>query len=200
MDNILTGATEPATQDVSVDNPADTSTTDVSETGAVTGEGNQPGTDPAQATEPAQAIDYSEFTVPDGFEQPDESFIEVARTLGLNQDNAQALVNYYCEQLIPKLQNSAQAQVDKQLSGWEAQSRKEFSKDDLDIANKAFGSLMKEIPELHDVVRDSGMGVHPAFIKAMVLIGKKMSEGSVIGAGQVAKKEKSAAEILFPDI
>lgn len=200
MDNILTGATEPAAQDVSVDNPTDTSATDASETGAATGEGNQPGTDPAQAAEPAQDINYSEFTVPDGFNQPSKAFIELAKQAGLSQEKAQDFVNLYCEQIIPELQNSAQAQVDKQLADWEAQSRKEFSKDDLDIANKAFGSLMKEIPELHDVVRDSGMGVHPAFIKAMVLIGKKMSEGSVIGAGQVARREKSAAEILFPDI
>lgn len=116
--------------------------------------------------------------------------------MGINQEGVQSLVDYYCQQLVPKMQ----AQQQQILDGWEAQSRKEFSQDDLDTANKAFGALMKEVPELHDVVRDSGLGVNPTFIKAMLVIGKKMGEGSIIGNGQTVQKEKTAAEILFPGI
>lgn len=56
-------------------------------------------------------------------------------------------------------------------------------------------------PDLRQVLNDTGMGNHPAFVKAFVKIGKAISEDRLVGGSQQSPGAPvDDAKVLFPNM
>jgi hypothetical protein len=163
--------------------------------------GEQPKTEEAK---PQGAPEAYEFTMPEGFELNKEvstEFEAYARELNLPQDKAQAVVD-----MGVKLMQSAAA---KQAEAF-AQTQKEWR--DAVVNDKELGgaALAENLsyaakvldtfaPDLRAVLDQTGLGNHPAFVKAFVKIGKAISEDRLVGgAQQTPGAAQDPAAKLFP--
>lgn len=187
--------TEETTSDVVADESgsiedADTTPTGDDEGGA--GEGDTP--------EPGE---YAEFAMPEGMEL-DAKLLESAaplfKELGLNQEQAQKLVDFQAAQVKASAQEQVSA-FEQLKSDWltQSQSDKEIGGDNFDknigaakAALDAYGS-----PELRTLMDDYGIGNNPEIIRFMVRVGNTLKE-DVPGMGNPSSPEKSRVEQLYP--
>lgn len=147
-------------------------------------------------------IAYSDFTVPEGFEAPNEDFLAVTKELGLNQESVQKVVDYYTGKFVPSVQQayeeSQKQATEKRNTEWAAQATKDVGKEGIDrarIALKEFGGK-----ELTDFLNNSGLGNHPLLVKLFANIGDKMSESTLITGNQTVAADKRPADKLFGDM
>lgn len=171
-------------------------------------QGQQPAGEPAKTEEakPEGAPEAYAFTMPEGFELNTEvsgEFEAYARELNLPQDKAQAVVD-----MGVKLMQSAQTQ---QVEAFEAQqlewrnavvNDKELGgpalAENLSYAAKVLDTFA---PDLRTVLDETGLGNHPAFVKAFVKIGKAISEDRLVGGAQQAPGAATdPAATLFPSM
>lgn len=140
----------------------------------------------AAAAKPVAPEKYEAFTLPDGVTiSPDveAKVTETAKEFGLPQEGAQKLVNAAID-----LQKSFVSQMDTKIaqvrSEWEASSKadKEFGGDNFDVnlaiantAVRAFGS-----PAFKQLLKDSGVGSHPEFVRTFLNIGKSISQDQLV--------------------
>ena len=168
-------------------------------------QGQQPdGQQPAAEVQPQGAPEAYEFAMPEGVELNQEvagEFEAYARELNLPQDKAQAVVD-----MGVKLMQSAQAQQAEVF----AKTQKEWR--DAVVNDKEFGgaALAENLgyaakvldtfaPDLRAVLDETGLGNHPAFVKAFVKIGKAISEDRLVGgAQQTPGAAQDPAAKLFP--
>jgi hypothetical protein len=147
----------------------------------------------------------AEFTMPEGMELDAEAaaiFAPMAQKLGLDQEQAQELVNFYAEER-QKLEKAGVDAWEKTQADWQelVKSDEEVGGVDLEeklgVATKAlekFGT-----PALNDAILAMGAGNNVEFIRFTYRIGKAMSEDK-IGTGTPApKNDLDRAKILFPD-
>lgn len=167
--------------------------------GAAPSEVTEQSAPPAEQNQPAAvgAPEKYEFKAPEGVELAETTlatFSEVAKQFNLTQDAAQGVLAAMSAKL--QEQNSAALQAFyADLGGmpdtWESQVRadKEFGGDKLDenlgLAAKfrdTFGS-----PELKQLLDKTGLGNHPALVRAFIKAGKSISQDSpVMGSGSGA--------------
>jgi hypothetical protein len=176
------------------------STTATPDSTQATGTPDAPKTDDTKATEP-QVPEAYELQMPDGIELDKASadeFTTIAKELKLDQAAAQKLADIAAKQ--------AQRQVDAHtalVESWVAQVKtdKDIGGDKLDenlsIARKALDTF--GTPELRDVLNASGLGNHPAVIKAFVNAGKAISEDKFV-AGAAKGNDTDPAKKLFPNL
>lgn len=132
---------------------------------------------------------YDAFTLPEGVTLAADSeakVIAAAKALNLPQEGAQQLANAAVE-MQKSFATSMEAKIAEVRSGWEADSRadKEFGGDNFDVnlavantAVKAFGS-----PAFRQLLKDSGVGSHPEFIRTFLNIGKSISQDTTVTGG-----------------
>lgn len=175
---------------------------------AATPEGGQPqGQQPAaqpQEQEPQGAPESYEFELPEGYELNAEvasEFEAYARELNLPQDKAQAAVS-----MGVKLVESAQAKQAEAYAQQVAVWREEVT-NDKEIGGPALAENLSYAarvldtfaPDLRAVLDETGLGNHPAFVKAFVKIGKAISEDRLVGGAQQAPGSAlDPAAKLFP--
>lgn len=205
-ETLLSGASTPEAGTQPAADPATTAP-------AVEPEGGQPqGQQPAgekpktKEEKPQGAPEAYEFAMPEGFELNKEvstEFEAYARELNLPQDKAQAVVD-----MGVKLMQSAQA---KQVESFQ-QTQKEWR--DAVVNDKELGgaALAENLgyaakvldtfaPDLRAVLDETGLGNHPAFVKAFVKIGKAISEDRLVGgAQQTPGAAQDPAAKLFPNM
>ena len=158
-----------------------------------------PATDPTpkpEATPEPVALEYTDFTIPEGSTLDGEvleDYKAAAKECGLNQANAQKLIEFGA---------IAQAKaLDKMSATWTADSTndKEFGGDKLNenlaIASKARDAFAT--PELRALLESSRLGNHPEMIRVFYKIGKAMSEDSLVPGGRAPLATQSAAEKLY---
>lgn len=166
------------------DKPADKPATDAAKPAAK--EGDKPADKPADA--PKAPEKYEPFTLPDGVKiaaEAEAKIVATAKEFGLPQEGAQKLVNAAIE-----LNKSFATQMDTKIADirkeWETSSRtdKEFGGDNFDVnlaiantAVRAFGS-----PAFKQLLKDSGVGSHPEFIRTFLNIGKSISQDTIVGS------------------
>jgi hypothetical protein len=163
--------------------------------------GEQPKTEEAK---PQGAPEAYEFTMPEGFELNKEvstEFEAYARELNLPQDKAQAVVN-----MGVKLMQSAAA---KQAEAFQ-QTQKEWREsvvNDKELGGAALAENLSYAakvldtfaPDLRAVLDETGLGNHPAFVRAFVKIGKAISEDRLVGGAQQSPgAAQDPAATLFP--
>lgn len=147
---------------------------------------------------------YADFAIPEGLTL-DESLLAEAtpvfKELGLDQEQAQKLVDIYAKQV----EASFQKQVDdfNQISDdWlnQAKSDSEFGGDmfeeNIKLARNAvdkFGT-----PELQKLMDDYKIGNNPEVIRFMVRVGETLKEDVPGATGARTQDKKDRAEILYP--
>lgn len=168
--------------------------------------GNPQGQQPAgeAKTEPAAAPEKYDFAMPEGFELNQEvagEFEAYARELNLPQDKAQAVVD-----MGVKLMQSAQSKQAEMYQQTQEQWRNEVV-NDKEIGGQALAENLSYAakvldtfaPDLRGVLDETGLGNHPAFVKAFVKIGKAISEDRLVGGAQQTPGAISdPAAKLFP--
>lgn len=171
------------------------------------GEGKQP---EAESAETKTEDDKSKSQVPDKYEfkapesvQLDETmvgqFSEVAKELGMSQEQAQKLV----DKMAPVIQNRAVESVKAARAEWKAQQATdtvfggEKLAENLGVARKAMQAFGDE--ELTVLLNQSGIGDHPAVIRAFFKAGKAISEDSFVSA-KAGKPAGDAASVMFPSM
>ena len=149
--------------------------------------------------------DYDQFTLPDGLEMDGDAhdrFKHLARNSGLNQEQAQRLLDLHGEQIIRQRQHWTNHHQTKQQE-WQKQSRTDRElaaqgrfENNLAVAKKAverFGGA-----KLAAALAETGAGNHPEILRCFYRIGKALAEdGFVAPAGK--RQKKSYAETFYPD-
>lgn len=166
------------------------------------GDGNSDGDD--DKGEGEGAPDEYKWEKPEGFEGDlDETALEqfepIARELGLTQEQANKFVALQAE-ATQRYQEAAQTQFAETQKQWMADLKNDadFGGNNYDanvkLAQKGVKAL--DMPELVEAFETTGMGNHPAFVKAFAKVGRSVSEdGFELGNQSTAPKE--AHEIMY---
>ena len=148
--------------------------------------------DKDEAPAEPKPITAENFTVPEGMTLDAgamQNFLPVASDLGLNQEQAQKLVDIYAQQMqaskthfegqLPELINT---HLTKQSDAWaaEAKAHEVIGGDKLEAhienANKAVNALLgDQSKDYIELLKTTGMGNHPLHILALSKIGEKVS-------------------------
>jgi hypothetical protein len=167
----------------------------------------QPATTETAATAPAAPEAYADFDVPETVIVDTElmgEFKSAAKDIGLSQEQAQHLASMGAKMAQKITEQAATAQAER-IAAWEAETKadKEIGGAQLEAnlatakkALDAFGS-----PELSTLLVETGIGNHPAIIKAFVKAGKAMSEDTLMpSSAQVPSAQTSIAQKLYPNM
>lgn len=163
------------------------------------------GTDEAGAEGSQEATDtYADFVLPDGMELDSaalESAVPLMQELGLGQEQAQKLVDWYAEQV----QAGSQKQNDdfnQLMNDWRAQSMndKEFGGAKFDENVKLAKSAINKYgtPELKQLLEDHGVGNHPEMVRFMVRVGQTLREDNPGAAGAMSNPVTDRVALLYP--
>lgn len=218
----LTNSAEARTQDgtikdqQSTQTPPESTATDKSTTTAEK-ETKPAETKPAETK--AEVPDKYDFKAPEGFElKPDvlERVTPAFKELGLTNDQGQKLVDLYAAEA-SKIADNLYQQFEETKQGW----RKEV------IGDKAVGngtdglspeakqnidaaitSLPAELQQPFKEAMDlTGAGDHPAFVRAMNILGQQFREGKGVSGGkpsplgqQRPNAPTSAAQAMYPNL
>lgn len=123
----------------------------------------------------------------------------VARELGLNNEQAQKLVDIYGKDILPKIEARQQENWAKQTEAWanEVKTDKEIGGDafvaNLGLAQKALDTFAPA--GLREYLETTGLGNHPDLVRCFVKVGKAMSEDSMIMPNTGG--QRSAADVLY---
>lgn len=149
---------------------------------------------------------YADFTVPDGMtiDQPlVDAAIPVLKEIGVSQIQAQKLVDMISE--LRQAESKANSDSYNQtVKDWveEGKKDKEFGGDKYDenvgIANRGLDKF--GTPKLVEVLKQTGLGNHPEFIRLFTRVGKLIKEDDPGGAAAPPASEKTDAETLYPDL
>ncbi len=163
---------------------------------------------------------YSEFKVPEGYQMDEKTLGEatkVFKDMNLSQENAQKLVDFYAAKSLEQAEQPYK-QYEDMRNTWRDSIVK-----DKDLGNgvdnlrddvKAnIGRTIDSLgPELSRSFREAmdltGVGDHPAFVKAMNTLAQRLTEGQHVSGkgpsqhGQVApgSRPRSAAQAVFPNL
>lgn len=138
---------------------------------------------------PEGAPEKYEFKAGEGVELDTEAlkdFEPVARELNLTNEQAQKLVDAYPKILAGVQQRQAEA-WQSQTEQWAADVKadKEIGGDRLTANLSAAQRALEQFgdPELKEYLDSTGLGNHPALVKAFIKVGKAMSEDKVVTGG-----------------
>lgn len=202
-----------ATEDT-LSNASGQDTTGAGEQTQQTAEGVKPGEQGEQTTDQGNPDDGQntdgkgtevpekyEFSMPEGVEldaAAADEFTSIAKDLKLSQADAQKVADVGAKM--------AQRQAEKHQAT--VQSWVEAVKSDKDIGgdklNENMAVARKAIetygsPELKDVLNATGLGNHPAFVKAFYAIGKTLQSDTIVRGGTTTG-DVDPAKKLFPNM
>lgn len=200
----------------------DTSTTQTTETSTEEGgtlltpkdgqETEQPPEDPAAEFHGAPEGDYEMIELPEGMTVDQDAlgaFTPVAKELGLSQAGFAKVVETYAQTILPQVQDrvvdNLQKDISAQHAAWANESMEMLRTDDTfkgmkledvqQVAAKAldrFGGT-----EIREFLQTTGLGNHPAFLKAFYHIGTAISEDTTFERGGTAPAAKSRTEKYY---
>lgn len=149
---------------------------------------------------------YEQFKLPEGV-QPDETMLgefgKVAKELGLKQDGAQKLVDFYGNAVAAVVKAHA-AEGDKLVETWltEAKADKEIGGANFDKnAGKAVAVIDKFNPAVKAAMNASGFGNHPEVIRLLAKIADAIGEdGLKVGQAGGGNAPINPGHVLFPSM
>lgn len=158
----------------------------------------------ASETASAGAPESYSFVAPEGQEYDSvilASYSEVAKSLDLPQDKAQAML----EKMSPVIAARQSEQLAAAQAGWldSAKSDKEYGGDKLPqslaVAQKAMEAFAT--PELKSLFEATGLGNHPEIVRFMVRAGNAISEDKHIsGRNSGAAPAQTMAQRMYPNM
>lgn len=148
---------------------------------------------------------YADFAMPEGV-PVDSALLNEAtplfKELGLNQEQAQKLVDFQAKQV----QASSQSNVDafnQLMNDWQEQSRndKEFGGDAFEESIGVARSAIDKFgtPELKQLLEEHGVGNHPEVIRFMVKVGKLTAEDVPGVSNAPTSKAQDRVSLLYPN-
>lgn len=147
-----------------------------------------------------------QFQAPEGMELDTaavEAFTPVAQELGLNQEQAQKLVDLYATRVQENQTEQSEAWA-RQLDQWV-----DDLKNDPEIGGRNFDSSLRDAgramdkfatPELRSFLDESGLGNHPELVKLMAKIGKEVGEDNLISPPGSSGTQQPAGDKTYADI
>lgn len=147
-----------------------------------------------------------EFKIPDGLQQDPEimsSLEALAKENGLTQEAAQKFADLGAK-VAKQNADAAQKFMDETRAKWvdSVRADKEIGGDklaaNLAVAKKAIDAA--NVPELASILNQSGLGDHPAVIKAFYRLGLRLSEDTMVAANGGKSGDVSAEKRLFPNL
>lgn len=160
---------------------------------------------------------YEAFKVPEGYKLDDKVNEEAStmfKAMGLNQENAQKLVDFY----VAKANEAAEAPfklMNETREGWrnEIKADKELGSKLPEVktaVSKAIDGLgdAKLAADFRAAMDITGVGDHPAFIRAFYKLAQQVNEGKAVTPGNPSKlgqqapgaAPKSAAAAMYPNL
>ncbi|MBZ7566775.1 peptidase [Klebsiella grimontii] len=116
-----------------------------------------------------------------------EQFEPIARELNLTNEQAQKMVDLYGTKIMPMVQQQRAEAWQKTTEQWAADVKadKEIGGDKLTANLSAAQRALEQFgdPELKEYLDSTGLGNHPALVKAFIKVGKAMSEDKVVTGG-----------------
>lgn len=116
-----------------------------------------------------------------------EQFEPIARELNLSNEQAQKMVDLYGTKILPMVQQQQTEAWQKTTEQWAADVKadKEIGGDKLTANLSAAQRALDQFgdPELKEYLDSTGLGNHPALVKAFIKVGKAMSEDKVVTGG-----------------
>jgi hypothetical protein len=158
---------------------------------------------------PPVEITYTDFKAPEGV-QNDKAIIESAvpifKELGLNQDQAQKLVDFYNTKAADTIARAADT-IRAQGAQWEAAAKADpeigpnLAKIQVDIG-RAFDTLdSKTVAEFKSAMDASMVGNNPAFIKVLWKFAQAVAPGThVAGKGPAAEGQSQTGTATRPSL
>lgn len=153
---------------------------------------------PAEPVAQAQQVTYQPFNIPEGFDVPADGFKSVASQAGLNQAQAQAMIDYYCKEIIPARTQA----IKEQINSWRQETINQMGKQGMDMMNNLVSRISKTNPLFAPLLRDTGLCYHPVVVKAFVDLASHMTEGGEsvpMSTFKSPQEQRSLASILFPN-
>ena len=146
-----------------------------------------------------------EFELPDGYSISDENLSalrQYASDYGIDKAGAQELMDFHVS-VLEQQQEAQLAGWEKMKSDWAEQSRNDKELQDnagkidqaLSLAKQGVESLGGK--ELLEVLNMTGVGSHPAIIKAFKAVGENIQSGKIVsgsGGSQASEIERNLAE------
>ncbi|HFT7639849.1 TPA: peptidase [Citrobacter freundii] len=139
---------------------------------------------------PEGAPEKYEFKVGEGQELDTaalEQFEPIARELNLTNEQAQKMVDLYGTKIMPMVQKQQAESWQKTTEQWAADVKadKEIGGDKLTANLSAAQRALEQFgdQELKEYLDSTGLGNHPALVKAFIKVGKAMSEDKVVTGG-----------------
>ncbi len=162
--------------------------------------GGEPKAPPAAVPNVGAPEKYTDFKLPEGLKfEPTllTAFADTAKSLGLSQEGAQKIVDLQAQSVKAELDARLDG-FNKQVEGWGTESKKLFGTD----FEKQFGLAAKAVERFGDadlktLLRESGLGNHPAIIKAFNKIGALMREDQPVDGRRAGGEAKTTAELMF---
>lgn len=168
------------------------------------------GTDPA-TTEPGDEAgkqgapeQYEAFKLPEGMDVDSamlEQFTPVAKELGLDQTQAQKLVDFYAKAVTDADQSLVDGWVERQQQ-WlaEAKADREIGGVKFDQTVAHAKSFIKEFGDetVQQALIDTGAGNHPAFIRMLAKAGKAMGEGEIHTGSPPGQDKRPLEQRMYP--
>ncbi|QLR20365.1 peptidase [Citrobacter freundii] len=116
-----------------------------------------------------------------------EQFEPIARELNLTNEQAQKMVDLYGSKIMPMVKQQQVEAWQKTTEQWAADVKadKEIGGDKLTANLSAAQRALEQFgdPELKEYLDSTGLGNHPALVKAFIKVGKAMSEDKVVTGG-----------------
>ena len=131
-----------------------------------------------------------------------EAFAPVAQELGISQEQAQKLVDFYAGERA-KMEKSSVDAWEKTQSDWQDAVKADPDiggvnlEENLGTAKKALDKYGSDA--LNDAILATGMGNNLEFIRFAHSVGKAMSEDSIGVGAPAIRTETDKASILFPN-
>lgn len=147
---------------------------------------------------PAQQVTYQPFSIPEGFDVPADGFKSVASQAGLSQAQAQAMIDYYCKEIIPARTQA----IKEQINSWRQETINQMGKQGMDMMDSLVNRISKTNPLFAPLLRDTGLCYHPVVVKAFVDLASHMTEGGEsvpMSTFKSPQEQRSLASILFPN-
>lgn len=147
---------------------------------------------------------YADFTLPEGMEINAarlDKFAPIMKELGLDQAQAQTLVDAEVERVQAQQEEAANA-FTQQKQDWfdAAESDKEYGGDKFEQSSKLAGQAIDKFgtPELKKLMDDYGVGNHPEMVRFMYRVGKATQEDNPGQGGDHQQEQGDRASILYP--
>ena len=164
--------------------------------------GNNGGKSEAPGGKPVVPEKY-EFKAPEGVtldSKAVEGFTPIAKELGLTQEQAQKLVDFYGGQLggLAQAQAAAkQAEVDKWASDAKADPEIGGANFDANVSTAMKAIARFGSPALKEMLVESGLGNHPELVRFCMKVGASISEDTLALGGKVSTGQRDAASVLY---